>query len=206
MPRAARDPVTGLTHKQEKFSLLYVTGPDNVAGNATACYRQAFSCATAKDETIQRKACELLKKDKIRGRIAALRATVAEKAEIDSSATLRETGLIARSDIRRLFNDNGTLKDPKDWPDDIARAVASVEVFEEFQGQGKNRKLVGYTKKVRFWDKNAALERLFKHFGLYEKDNRQKADPVVELLKAIDGRAKFIPPGLDSTTVAGRMN
>lgn len=138
-------------------------------------YPHAANCASAKDETIQKRACELLDNGKIQGRIAALRASVAEKAEIDAASTLRETGYIARSDFRRLFEENGALKNPKDWPEDIVRA------------------------RVRFWDKNAALERLFKHFGLYERDNRQQPDPVAEPLRAIDGHAKLKPPAVESS-------
>ena len=34
------------------------------------------------------------------------------------------------------------------------------------QVRGKDRVLIGYTKKVKFWDKNRALENLAKHFKL----------------------------------------
>ncbi len=38
---------------------------------------------------------------------------------------------------------------------------------------------------VQMHDKGAALEKLFKHLGLYEKDNKQKTDPLASLLHAI---------------------
>lgn len=34
-------------------------------------------------------------------------------------------------------------------------------------------------------DKNAALEKLFKHFGLYKLDNKQKTDNITEFLQAV---------------------
>ena len=34
-------------------------------------------------------------------------------------------------------------------------------------------------------DKGAALEKVFKHLGLYEKDNEQKTDPLTALLQTI---------------------
>ena len=40
---------------------------------------------------------------------------------------------------------------------ETAAAVSSVEVREEFEGQGESRKLVGYTKKIK-WDKTAAIK------------------------------------------------
>jgi phage terminase small subunit len=38
---------------------------------------------------------------------------------------------------------------------------------------------------VQMHSKDAAMEKLFKHLGLYEQDNRQKADPLTSLLTAI---------------------
>lgn len=38
---------------------------------------------------------------------------------------------------------------------------------------------------IKMQDKGAALEKLFKHLGLYEKDNQQKTDPLASLLHRI---------------------
>ena len=38
---------------------------------------------------------------------------------------------------------------------------------------------------VQMHSKDAAMEKLFKHLGLYEQDNRQKADPLTSLLATI---------------------
>lgn len=42
-------------------------------------------------------------------------------------------------------------------------------------------------------DKNAAMEKLFKHLGLYKEDNKQKADGLSELLAAINARGNKLP-------------
>lgn len=42
-----------------------------------------------------------------------------------------------------------------------------------------------YGFKVVMHDKVAAMEKLFKHLGLYEKDNEQKSDPLTDLLHKI---------------------
>jgi hypothetical protein len=68
------------------------------------------------------------------------------------------------------------MKDPREWDDATAAAVASIEIVEEFSGTGADRKLVGHTKKVKLWDKNAALEKALKHLGLYERDNTQRSE------------------------------
>ena len=38
---------------------------------------------------------------------------------------------------------------------------------------------------VKMHDKGAALEKVFKHLGLYERDNQQKTDPLTALLQTI---------------------
>lgn len=89
--------------------------------------------------------------------------------------TLREIARLCYIDPRRLYRENGTLKDPSEWDDDLAATISNIEVFEEYEGYGQDRKLVGYTKKVKFWDKNAALEKAMKHLGMFERDNSQRA-------------------------------
>ncbi|WPG35315.1 terminase small subunit [Variovorax sp. EBFNA2] len=46
-------------------------------------------------------------------------------------------------------------------------------------------KMTKYGIEIAMHDKGAAMEKLFKHLGLYEKDNQQKTDPLASLLHAI---------------------
>jgi len=169
MPRARIDPETGLTEKQERFSLAYMEN----GGNATQAYLSSYNAKKAKPETVNNKAMVLLHKGEIGARIAALRNAAAKRAEVREADVLCETGHIAFSDLRKLFNENGTVKQPHEWPQEIAAAVASFEVFEEYQGRGENRKFIGYTKRIRLWDKNSALEKLMKHLGMFEMGSSQ---------------------------------
>ena len=52
--------------------------------------------------------------------------------------------------------------------------------------------LVGHTKKVKLWDKNAALDKLLRHLGAFDKDNRQKDNPLADFLREFWDE----PPGL----------
>ena len=58
---------------------------------------------------------------------------------------------IAVVDIRDVFDDNGNLKDIKKLSPELASCVQSIETFEEFQGEGKDREFIGYTKKIKFY-------------------------------------------------------
>ena len=52
---------------------------------------------------------------------------------------------------------------------------------------------------VKMHDKGAAMEKLFKHLGLYARDNQQKTDPLASLLHAIaSGNSNgFVPQAVD---------
>jgi len=82
---------------------------------------------------------------------------------IDPDRVLREAGRLAYSDIRQLFDDAGNFLPIKQWPDDIARAVASVEVVKKNVTTGDGK--VDDVLKVRLWDKPGKLQDLMKHHG-----------------------------------------
>jgi len=126
----------------------------------------------------------LLSHVEVSGRLADRARDVGAAAELEAKHELREAGRLSRSDVRRIFRADGTLKDPHEWDDDTAAAIASIEVIEEYEGKGEDRKLSGYLKKVRLWDKNAALEKTIRHLGLYEKDNKQRGEslPALQVL------------------------
>lgn len=48
-----------------------------------------------------------------------------------------------RSDLRRLYRDDGTMIPVQQLDADSAAAISSVEVREEYEGRGDNRRLVG---------------------------------------------------------------
>lgn len=146
-------------------------------GNQSEAYRSANPKAKNwKPETVHQEASRLFALTKVRTRIAVMRAEQEKRTQITADKVLQEAFRIGFSDIRMLFNDDGTLKNPAEWPEAIVPAVASVEVVESTatNDEGESGSAREFTKKVRLWDKNNALEKLFKHFGLYEADNAQK--------------------------------
>ena len=82
---------------------------------------------------------------------------------IDPNRVLREAGRLAYSDIRQLFDDQGNFLPINQWPDDIARAVSSVEVVKKNVAAGDGK--VDDVLKVRLWDKVGKLTNLMKHHG-----------------------------------------
>lgn len=173
-----------LTLKQENFCLAYME-----TGNASEAYRRAFNTSRMKPETISRKAKEVLDNGKITARLAELRKPVIEKAQLTLDRVLQECMNIGFFDISTIYDDDGTLKPIREWPAAARQAVSSIETMEVYAGAGKNREFVGYAKRVKLADKNQALEKLMKHLGAFEKDNKQKANPLLALIQAVQGSA-----------------
>lgn len=99
----------------------------------------------------------------VAAKIKKLMSAREARVEVQADDVLRELMRLGYSDIRGLFKADGAMKDPSDWPDDLARAIASVEVDEIYEGSGPSRKWIGYTKKVRLWNKGQSLDLLAKH-------------------------------------------
>lgn len=172
-----------LTAQMEAFALGMSSGKTQADA-----YRNAYPRSKKwKNEAVYVKASELMKNGKVAVRIAELRERITNTGIASAARVLLEASRLALFDPRKLFFDDGTPKPITELDDDTAAALAGLEVVEEFEGSGEDRKFVGYTKKYKVADKNSALEKLFKHYGLYEKDNEQKTDPLVELLRSMSG-------------------
>ena len=88
------------------------------------------------------------------------------RVELTADDVLREIMKIAFVDIGRAFDENGNLLNIADIPVDVRKAIAGVDVYDEFSGSGEDRERIGQTKKVKFWDKNKSMEMLAKHLKL----------------------------------------
>jgi phage terminase small subunit len=168
-----------LTSQQENFAELVAAGL-----NQSEAYRRAYRAGRMKAETIHKRACELAADGKVAGRIAELRGPALEKAKVAVERTLLEIARIAYADPRKLFREDGTLKAVHELDDETAAMVASMEREEIKVGE----RVVGHTRRIRLWDKNAALEKAMKHLGLYERDNRQGRPQVVIVATSVDER------------------
>jgi len=188
--RTAFDQRPTLTPKQERFCIEYFN-----TGNASEAYRRAYDSNGTTESGVHVRASELLANSKIAVRLKELQSGAANSAMMSKADVLREAMKIAKFDIRRLYDDGGAPIPIHELDADTAAAVQAVDIQEVYEGYGAERVFVGYTKKYKVADKNAALEKLFKHFGLYELDNSQKSDPVREFLNACSGKALPINSG-----------
>ncbi len=116
--------------------------------------------------------------------MAELGKEQADKLEITSEAVLLQVSRMAFVDVRRLADATGKLIPLHLLPEDVAAAIQDMTV--QTRGDVK-------LYKFRFCDRNSALDKLMKHLGLYEKDNRQAGDGLVSLMKAVHGGGSRFP-------------
>lgn len=140
-------------------------------GNVT----QAAIAAGYSEKTAASQGSRLLKDAKISEELRGRQKELGQKYQLDTESVLQQLARLVYADPRRVFGADGCLLPVSEWPDDVAAMVASVEVDALFEGQGKDRKQVGVTQKVKFWDKNSAIEKAMKHLGAFEKHNKQKS-------------------------------
>ncbi len=103
------------------------------------------------------------RKPEIAARVAELLDAALPRDTADVEAITQEIDRIGRSDPRELFREDGTIKDPVEWSDDLAASIASFERTEEtYFDKDKGRTVTEVKYKVKFWDKNVALTNLAK--------------------------------------------
>lgn len=173
-----------LTIQREKFAQHLARGLDQ-----SEAYRLAFPISKNwKPESVWSHSSRLASDSKVRARVAVLTAKTVQKMELKTEDIARETARLATVDPGNLWiveKGKRRLKWLDEMDEDTRRCIRSVEVVDGVP-------------KYTLWDKNAAAERAGKMLGMYEKDNRQRTDPLAEILKELAGNvlgvSKDVPP------------
>jgi len=170
-PKAKKKRVSdSLTPKQEKFCIEYVR-----IGNKSEAYRNAYNPKNSKEETINENASRLSKNSKVLARVKQLREELLERNKMTLDKVVQGIAEIATFDIAELYDENNNLKSIHDIPANIRTAISGIKTLEEFDGFGKDRTSIGFTKDVKIINKMEAYRELMKHFGGYENNNKQKS-------------------------------
>lgn len=176
-----------ITARQQRFVDEYLIDRNAMQ----AAIRAGYSANTAKEMGY-----ENLTKPHIQAAIEEGRAKQQERTGITADRVVREAARIGLFDPRKLFGDDGAPKGIHELDDDTAAAISGVKISTRKDEDGKGETIVT---EYKVSDKNSALEKLFKHLGLYELDNQQRVDPLVAVLDRINaaGNAGFMPVARD---------
>lgn len=167
-----------LNPKQERFVAEYL-----VDLNATqAAIRAGYSPKTAKEQ-----GARLLTNAHIQQAVQERRQQHQANTGLTVERVLLEAMRLAFFDIRKLTDAEGNPIPINQLDDDTAAAIQGLELATERSRDEDGS--VTVVRKYKIADKNAALERLFKHLGLFQKDNDQNnpAKALQALLDVVDG-------------------
>lgn len=144
-----------MSEKQRALAAALPTAKTNEAAFLAAGY--SASTARKKNQQVPQDVADVAAY--IAG--AALKGAVMEAQEV-----LAELAHTVRFDPIDIFDENDCVKPITQWPEHARRALASVEVFEEWT-KGKEPEYLGRTKKVKFWGKVEAADKLLRALGAY---------------------------------------
>jgi len=172
MPVRKQAAVTGDFSEREILFIYYFCSNGN--NGTEAATSAGYSPRTAKVQ-----ASRMLANPRIKAEVDRVMGKALAKAEVTVDRVLNELANIAFSDVGEAFAPNGDLKPIHEMPETIRRALSGIDVDQLFEGRGEDREHIGYTKKVRLWEKTKALELLGKHLKMWTdkievSDNRPK--------------------------------
>ena len=175
--------IDGLLPKQAAFVAEYL-----LCGNAT----KAALAAGYSPKTAHVIGAENLKKPAIAAIVGQKTLEIAARQderlaamELTVERVRRETARIAFFDPRKMFAQDGRPLAITELDDDTAAVINGLDVLEEYEGSGEDRKLVGHVKKYKILDKNNALDRAAKILKMYDDPKDGPKDTLASLLLGI---------------------
>jgi len=145
-----------LSPKQEAFCLSYIE-----TANASEAYRRSYNAGKMKPSTINEKASRLIADGKIRARLDELRAGHKKRHEVTVDRIVAELAKIAFANASDFFEwgPSGVRVRPHEDLTEDQRSVV-CEVSQTVTADGG-------TIRVKLSDKQAALDKLGKHLGMF---------------------------------------
>lgn len=173
-----------MTPLQQRFIANYLR-----LRNGTSAYMESTDKKITR-QVAAASANKLLKLPDIKAAIARAIEAAAEKAEMSAEDTLRQLKRVTMYDVRKLFDADGKPLKIHELDDEMATAIVGIKVVTK----GNFEMGLGEVMEYKLADRVAGIEKAMKYHGLYEKDNEQKSDPVVEMLAFIGQRGSRIVP------------
>lgn len=119
------------------------------------------------DTARKQRGYQILRIPRVQAAIDAALVARSERVGITADRVLEELGHAALFDLKDLYAADGSLLPVHAMPEAARRAIASIETEELFEGLGKDRKWVGYVRKVKLVSKEGTLTLLGKHLKMF---------------------------------------
>lgn len=157
---------------QDRFCQEYIKDLNANAAAKRAGYKENKSRCTPS---------RLLTYPQVKKRIAELKKKLLERNEDLAQQVIDELAKIAFSNVQDFIKDGNTVVDLSAIEAKKAAAVSSIKkVTRRFDTLDTSTDdVIQETIEFKLWDKGAALERLGRHLGIFEADNKQKGPLVI---------------------------
>jgi len=159
------DQDSSLTNKMELFCREFVI--DYNATNAAIKAGYSVHSATSKG-------CDLLKDKAVIKKVKELQQEMQKNLGITAENVVAELAKVGFSNIQDFIKPGNSIEDISKMSREKAAAISSVEINQVTVGRKKVT-----TVKFKLHNKVEGLEKLGRHLGIFEKDNKQKTDLTI---------------------------
>jgi phage terminase small subunit len=131
---------------------------------------------------------DLLSNPKVELYIRKLQKQMRDRFVLTTDRVVQELCKIGFVNPQDLYDSDGRLKSPTELHPNVAGAIA--EITEEMVGFDTKTEKPLIKRKYKFHSKESALDKLARHLGLYERDNKQRNTATVNFYIPTNGRDK----------------
>lgn len=170
-----------LTDMQKAFCEALLEGKSK-----TEAYREAGYAVDGKYD--KQRAWELSRTDTIRAYLAERRKEIQNYANVKPAQIIKEIARVGFSDIRDYvrWDETGALFIPSDeLTEDQAAAIQSIKVRKRTITRENGGATETVETELKLHPKLEGLEKLMKHYGLYQQDRINDADRETHLLATV---------------------
>jgi phage terminase small subunit len=153
---AKKDKAPLLTPKEEKFVAHYCVHFNGAWAVRYAAFETNWPAQYA---------AELLAKPPIQARVDKVIEGLGDLHFRLADEVTGQLKAMKNADRTAIFDADGNLIDPKNWPEECKLLLAGIEVEQLFEGAGEDRKQIGVTKKVKLETPKGILDSLAKLTG-----------------------------------------
>jgi phage terminase small subunit len=168
----------GWTDKERLFAHEYLIDKSK----KEAAIRAGYS-----EKTAVKIGSEVYNRPHVKAWINERLAEKCQELDVTAERIIQELALIGFANLKGAYNPDGSFKHFPDMPEEVQRVISGMDVDELFEGHGEEREQVGFTKKVRQWDKLKALELLGKNLKMWTDKVEVSERPMVHI-KDMTGR------------------
>jgi phage terminase small subunit len=166
-----------LNARQQLFAEEYAANPNATKAAIAAGYSERSAGQIGE---------RLLRNDEIASAVEKAKAERLKRIGVNGDRVLEELARLAFLDVRKLYNADGSLKRIDELDEDVAAAIAGLEVVS-LNNDGEQ---IGTLRKIKLADKLSALEKLGKYLGLFKERVEVSGDaknPLVALIAQVQG-------------------